>query len=281
MREAPMTKRANPLITIGLLLILIQSPWVRAESIKIAVASNFAATLEDLINAYQMHSSTQFSLSSASTGKHYAQIYLGAPFDAFFAADNKRPQKLLNQNIGHKNSLTTYAKGRLVLWSHDTHPVFQKLQTSAEPQTILSHLEFKHLATADPKVAPYGAAAQDALMNLKLFDQWSQKMVFGENIGQTFNMVYSRAANFGFVAYSQALTQTSTQNYWLLPNTLHRDISQTAIILRDSPAIRNFFHYLNSHEAQSIIQAAGYDSKSTPLTQESSKDNTLKVLPKD
>ena len=229
----------------------------QADTIRIAVASNFSAAIKELVKQYQVGSPHEIKLSVASTGKHFAQIQHGAPFDIFFAADSKRPEILELSGIGIKNSRFTYAYGRLVLWSQATTKVDDK-------GLILQQADFKRLAIANPKLAPYGAAAMDVLKHFKLNEKLRSKLVYGENISQAYHLVSSKNVELGFIAYSQLRQTTNGKtkpghaSYWLVPESMHRPIEQQAIQLRKNNVVDDFIRFVKSHDGQNIIRSFGY-----------------------
>jgi molybdate transport system substrate-binding protein len=193
-------------------------------------------------------------LIPGSTGKHYAQIRNGAPFDAFFAADADRPMRLEQEVRIVPGSRFTYAIGQLVLWSPDAGLV--------DPGgAVLQSDRFRHLAIANPDLAPYGAAARSVLQALGLWDALAPKLVRGENIGQTFQFVISGNAELGFVARSQleAPGRAPAGSSWPPPRDLYPPIEQQAVLLRDSPASRAFLAFMRAR-ARAIVRAYGYDS---------------------
>ena len=185
--------------------------------------------------------------------KLYAQIINGAPFDAFFSADTKRPELLDLKGIGIADSRFTYAIGKIILWSPKTNYIDSEGK-------ILSTADFHHLAIANPKLAPYGKAAQQVLKHYKLWKSLRSRMVRGENIGQTFQFVKSANAELGFIALSQ-VQQADTQisgSFWKVPQALYSPIKQQAILLNDNSASRQFLSYVKSQNALDIIQSSGY-----------------------
>jgi molybdate transport system substrate-binding protein len=212
--------------------------YVMADVIRVAVASNFSQPAREIAARYEQQSGQQLILSFGSTGKHYAQIKHGAPFDIFFAADARRPRLLEEEGAAIAGSRFTYARGRLVLWS--PREGFVDKQGS-----ILETGKFNRLAMANPKLAPYGKAAQEVLQAKGLWHVLRQRMVHGENISQTFQFVKSGNAELGFVAYTQIKWQDQpvTGSYWLIPQTLYQPIEQQVILLRDNPAVREFIGY--------------------------------------
>jgi len=190
-----------------------------------------------------------------STGKHYAQIKNGAPFDAFFAADVRRPEHLEKEGVALPGSRFTYAVGKVVLWSPRTGYV--------DPQaSVLERGEFHHLAIANPKFAPYGKAAQEVLQERGLWGRLSGRLVRGENIGQTFQFVNSGNAELGFVAYSQVKrpNQPIEGSFWEVPQALYTPIEQQAVLLKDNEVARAFLSFVRSDEALKIIRDHGYET---------------------
>lgn len=230
--------------------------FASAEVIHIAVASNFREPAGEIAVRYEQLSGQQLILSFGSTGKHYAQIKHGAPFHVFFAADARHPRLLEEEGLAITDSRFTYARGRLVLWS----PQNGFIDSQGK---VLETGQFTRLAIANPKLAPYGRAAQEVLQAKGLWNAMQPRMVRGENIGQTYQFVKSGNAELGFVAYSQIITsnQTITGSYWLVPQTLYQPIEQQVVLLRDNPAIQEFMVYVQGPEAQTIIRAYGYDTK--------------------
>jgi len=225
-----------------------------AADIHLAVASNFSATMNSLAKQFEANSSHRLVLSFGSTGKQYAQIVNGAPFDAFFAADSERPHLLEKEGRTTGQGRFTYARGRLVLWS--ALPGFVD-----ELGGVLENGDFRHLAIANPRLAPYGAAARQALERLGLWQSLQPRLVRGENIGQTFQFVRSGNAELGFVAKSQLIGAdlADSGSYWPVPVFLHDPIDQQVAQLTDSEAVRTFLAFVQSAMGRQIISEHGYD----------------------
>lgn len=193
-------------------------------------------------------------LSFGSTGKHYAQIKNGAPFDVFLAADAARPALLEEQDIALIGSRTTYARGKLVLWT-------SKPDVNDLKETLLNSQDIRHLALANPKLSPYGLGAKQVMVKLDIWPKLQTKLVRGENIAQTFQFVHSGNAELGFVAYSQAVNpKRSVQgSFWMPHQSLYSPIDQQAVLLNDKQASKDFLKFLKGPLARQIIQNYGYD----------------------
>ncbi len=238
-----------------LFVLLWLSLPLAAEEIRVAAASNFKHALEEITRQFEVDSGHKVRLIYASTGKLYAQIVNAAPFDIFLAADSRRPQLLEQQDQIVEASRFTYAVGRLVLWT----PEPNRLQ---QPIAELRRAEFSRLAIANPKLAPYGAAAQQLLESQDLWQPLQRKLVRGENIGQAYQFVKTGNAQLGFVA--QALIKRPgvpiEGSHWLVPQSMHDPIQQQAVLLRDSPATRAFIQFMRSQQVINILMDFGYDS---------------------
>ncbi len=249
-----MNSSARPLRPVAVLLLLLASSWSAADEISVAVASNFAGTLKVIAGNFEAASGHKVRISIGSTGKHYAQIHHGAPFDVFFAADSRRPALLEAEGAALPGSRFTYAVGRLVLWS----PKPGYVDTQGR---ILETGKFQHLAMANPRLAPYGKAAQEVLQHLGLWKALKGRAVRGENIAQAFQFVKSGNAALGFVAWSQILRpgQPVTGSWWDIPNALYTPIEQQAVLLNDSKAARAFVRFVKTEKSRELIRSFGYD----------------------
>jgi len=244
-------KRLLPLI----LLILIMATPTVAETIHVAAASNFNKPLQLLAQSFEAQSKYKVRISTASTGKLYAQIRHGAPYHLFLAADQKRPEKLEQEGFAVSGSRITYAVGQLVLWAPQ-----QQFQSDAK--RLISQADIRRFAIANPKTAPYGMAAQQTLEAMELWKQLQGRLVRGENIAQTHQFVASGAAEMGFVALSQLSAEArSTGYHWLVPQNMHHPIRQDAVLLKlgaDNPAAQAFHAFLRSDSARKLIRTMGY-----------------------
>jgi molybdate transport system substrate-binding protein len=247
------TIEAKAASRVALVLIGFCAHSAAADVIRVAVATNFANAMQALVAQFEDTSEHTVLVSSGSTGTHYAQIKNGAPFDAFFAADEERPRSLEEEGIAVAGSRVLYAVGRLVLWSRRAGYVDDDGQ-------VLATGNFRHLAIANPALAPYGAATREVLRGRGVWDSLQRRIVQGQDVGQAFSFVYTGNAELGFVAYSQ-LMEPGRQiqgSYWIVPESLHSPIAQEAVLLRDAPAGRAFIEFVKTPEAREIIRSYGY-----------------------
>lgn len=224
-----------------------------SPEIKVAVASNFAVTMNSLAERFESDSGHTVIVITGSTGKHYAQIRNGAPYDMYFAADVRRPELLEKEGVAIEASRFTYAIGRIVLWSPQPNYV-------DSTGTVLEQDDYFRLAIANPVHAPYGRAAQEVLRRRGLWEQLSRSIVRGENISQTFHFVRSGNADIGFVAYSQivGINENESGSFWIVPQTMYSRIEQQAVLLKDGSAARAFLSFVRSATGRQIIHDHGY-----------------------
>jgi len=241
-------------ITIALLLL---TPCLSfADEVKVAVAANFAQPLEDIGEAFQKDTGNTLLISSGATGKLFTQIQNGAPFEVMISADSKTPKKLVDAELALAETQFTYAKGKLVLWSADANAVDSKGE-------VLKTGKYTHLAIGNPKTAPYGTAAYEALDKLGLIASLSAKLVQGENINQVKQFVDTGNAELGFVATSQVYKDGKLikGSAWEVPTSLYSPLAQDAVLLKKgetNPAALELLNYLKGDKAKSIIHSYGY-----------------------
>lgn len=226
----------------------------------IAVASNFTAAANSLVSRFEDESGHEITLVFGSSGRFYAQIMNGAPFDAFLSADSEKPAALVSSQLALGDSLFTYALGSLVLWSSDS----ELISNSAN---VLSSERVTRIAIANERLAPYGRAAEEVLLNLDLLTSLQSKLVRGENIAQTYQFVATENAQAGFVAKSQVKLQDQfiEGSGWEIPNSLHSPIRQDAVLLtraKDNIAAIDFLNFVKSEPGQAVIQSFGYEAGS-------------------
>jgi molybdate transport system substrate-binding protein len=229
-----------------------------AGEAQVAVAANFASPARRLAEEFAQRTGHRLVISSGSTGKFYAQIRSGAPFDVLLSADDQTPRRMEQENLSVSGSRFTYALGKLVLWSAKPGMV----DNDGE---VLRKAAFKRIAIANPRLAPYGAAAQQTMERLGVWVALQGRLVQGENIAQAFQFVSSGNAELGFVALSQILEEErkgSAGSHWLVPQSLYSPIRQDAVLLSraaGNPAARALLDYVRSGPARDLIRTYGYD----------------------
>lgn len=241
----------------GVVCVLF-SALVSAESTTIAVAANFTKTIEVVGKAFEAETGHQVKFSFGPTGKLYAQIKNGAPFDAFFGADERRPKKTIEDGLGIKQSYFVYAQGQIVLYS-------SKYRVDRQPIEVLRSADFRHLAIANPKTAPYGERAVAFLKKKGLYEGVKSRIVNGESIAHAFQYVVTHNAPIGFVALSQVVDPASPVYgkgaYWVVPASDYAPINQGALILKrgeSNVATRAFIDFMKTPKAIAIIKRYGY-----------------------
>jgi len=245
------------LILFATWLTLGPSMPVSAGEVRVAVAANFASPMKAIAAAFARTTGHTVALVPGATGKLYAQIKNGAPFDVLLAADAETPARLEREGRAPAGGRFTYAVGRLVLWSAKEGYV--------DPHgAILRTGTFARLAIAAPKLAPYGAAAIEVLAKLGLESDLRPKFVQGENVAQTHQFVATGNAELGFFALSQVMRDGKivSGSAWIVPGEMHAPIRQDAIILaraKDDPAARAFADFLKGETARAIVRAHGYE----------------------
>jgi molybdate transport system substrate-binding protein len=238
-------------------VVLLPGLVVAAEPLTVAVASNFVPAAEEIAAQFSAATGNDLRISAGSTGKLYAQISNGAPYDIFLAADSERPALLEANTLGVKGTRFTYAIGGLVLWSRDSS------LKNGDCRAHLENLGRHHLAIANPITAPYGAAAREFLMTAGLWDRVASQLVFGENISQALQFVVSGNASIGLIARAQSVDNRlpAATCKWLVPETTHQALEHQAVLLRratHNTAALKFLEFLKSSSAQEIIVRYGY-----------------------
>ena len=222
----------------------------------IAVASNFIKPMTALVKEFEAWSPHKLTVVYGSSGRLFAQISNGAPFDVFLSADSLKPTRLIEDGYGVAGSQMTYAVGRLALWSNKAGVVVNN-------EDVLSSRTFSAIAIANPRLAPYGLAAKQSLESMGLWEQLKSKLVRGENISQTYQFVFTANADVGFVSYSQLEIQNGAEasNYWLIPSEYHAAITQDSLLLErgaDNQVSLEFIEFLKSDSAIKLIESFGY-----------------------
>lgn len=253
----------SPLYSILLLALTgLLAVQAHADDVQVAVAANFTAPLQAIATAFERDTGHHVVASPGATGQLYAQISNGAPFQVFLSADDSTPAKLESDGKTVAGSRFTYAIGKLALWSVRPGYVDAKGE-------VLKSGDYRHLAVANPKTAPYGLAADQVLEHLNLTEATATKRVEGQNITQAYQFVQTGNAELGFVAFSQVsrdgkLTEGSA---WIVPSSLYSPIRQDAIVLSagaKQPAVEAFINYLKGPQAAAIISSYGYALDAKP-----------------
>jgi len=242
---------------VTLIAALSFSTAALADEVQVAVAANFTAPMKQIAADFEKATGHKAQLAFGATGKFYAQIKNGAPFEVLLSADDTTPAKLEAEGAAVAGTRFTYSIGRLVLWS--ARPGFVDDQGE-----VLKQGTFRHAAIANPKVAPYGAAAVETLSALKVLDSVRPKFVQAENIAQAHQFVATGNAELGFVALAQVMKdgKIGAGSAWVVPANLHQPIKQDAVILangKGKPAAEALMKFLQSDKAKAVIQSFGYD----------------------
>ena len=232
----------------------------KKPALLVAVASNFGAAIVPIAREFEKETEQPIKVLMGATGKHFAQIQHGAPFDLFLAADVKRPRLLEQQGKVQDNGRATYAIGRLVLVR--STPLTYNFGDHPTPEMLLKDQSFFKFAVANPRLAPYGRAAQNYLQSLSLFHVIRPRMVMGENIGQTYQFIKSGNADMGLVSMSQVISDLGVElqgiKWWLIDETTYNPIEQQMVLLSDKKEARQFFDYLRTEKAKEHIERFGY-----------------------
>jgi len=238
-------------------VLLLFSGAALADDVQVAVAANFTAPMKLIAADFEKDTGHKAVLTFGATGKFYAQITNGAPFEVFLAADDETPGRLEKEGAAVNGSRFTYATGKLVLWSAQAGMVDAR-------GDVLKKGGFQKIAIAAPKLAPYGAAAVETMSKLGLQAALEPKLVVGESIGQTFSFVSTGNAELGFVALSQVYEggKIKSGSAWIVPGNLHSPIRQDAVLLakaRDNKAAIQLMAFLKTDKAKAVIRSFGYE----------------------
>jgi molybdate transport system substrate-binding protein len=238
-------------------LLAVLACAAHADAVQVAVAANFTAPMQQIAAEFEKDTGHKAMLSFGATGKFFAQISNGAPFEVLLSADDETPARLEKELLAAPHSRFTYAIGKLVLWSTQAGYVDAKGE-------VLKSGEFKHLALANPKTAPYGAAAIETMKKLGILEKLEPRFVQGENIAQTHQFVATGNAELGFVALSQVCKdgKITSGSAWIVPASLHEPIRQDAVVLaraKNSKAAAALMDYLRTAKVRAIIKSYGYE----------------------
>lgn len=241
------------------LFLLAAASFASAQEITVAAAADMSAALPDVVAAYTKKTGQTVKLSFGASGNLTNQIRNGAPFDAFFSADEAYPQQLVDEGLASGTTLYRYAVGRLVLWVPNDSP----LDLDRLGMKALLEPSVKKISIANPTTAPYGRAAAGALRHFGIYDQVSDKLVIGENISQAAQFVESGNAQAGLVALSHAVAPAmkSKGRYWTVPLDAYPTLNQAAVVLSKSKqqaAARAFLEFVRGPEATSLLASYGF-----------------------
>ena len=241
-------------------VLVLACAWLptHAEDATIAVAANFTAPAEALRKLFEQRTPHRLKFTSGSTGQLYAQIANGAPLDALLSADREHVDQLVAAGLADGSLRFTYAVGKLVLWTRETAK-FQPLDLKS-----VGRNDYRWLAIANPELAPYGLAAEQALRKLGLWDSLQSRIVRGESIAQTFSMAETRNADFALVALSQVIAYKGEAASFEIPTELYSPILQDAVLLKrasGNAAARGFLVFLRGPDAMRVIQSFGYGAE--------------------
>jgi len=245
-------------ILLALLSLGLHALGTHAAEVSVAVAANFTAPMKIIAQDFERDTGHKATLVVGATGQFYAQMKNGAPFEVFLAADDETPARIENEGLGVAGTRFTYATGRLVLWSRKDGLVDDR-------GDILKGGSFDRIAIANPRLAPYGAAAMEVVERMGLRSTITPKLVEGSHISQTFQFVSSGNATIGFVALSQVFEAGRIRegSGWIVPSNLHQPIRQDAVLLtkgKGNPAAHALMRYLRSDNAKAVIRSFGYES---------------------
>ena len=244
---------------VFILCLLLLASTGQAATTLVTVASDFTKPMTDIAEAFEKATGHHANLSFGSSGKSFAQIQNGAPFEVFLSANEKYPLELEKTGFAVADSHFVYAIGKLVLWSKMDNYV-------DNAGRILATGDFKHIAIANPVHAPYGVAAKETMKSLGVFDKLQALLVEGENIAQTFQFVSTGNVELGFVAFAQVIDVSTGKigsgSGWVVPANLHSPFRQTAVLLKtgvENPAALALMEFLKSPTALAIIKKYGFD----------------------
>jgi molybdate transport system substrate-binding protein len=257
-RAVRFTGRRQLAFFLALAALLLSPPAPRAQSLRIAAASDLQFAMDELASRYQQQTEKKLTVIYGSSGNFYAQIQNGAPFDLFFSADLLYAQKLIDIHLAEPDSFFVYARGQLALWA----PAGAHLNLSQSGFAVLRDPRVQKIAIANPDHAPYGRAAVAALQRAGVYEQIKSKLVFGENISQAAQFAQSGSAQVGILALSLVLSPNmQSGDRWLIPADLFPTLDQAAVLLTVSPnknEARAFLEFIKSDTAREVLSRHGF-----------------------
>ena len=229
----------------------------KAEELLIAVASNFMLPMQDIVEAFEADTGHEITVSYGSSGRLYAQIVNGAPYQLFFSADQEKPQALVKEGLAKEGNRLTYAVGTLFLWW---------LESDKDITEALDSGSLERIAIANPRLAPYGQAAMQVLESLGLNEQYENRLVMGESVSQVYQFVATGNVDAGFIALSQIIQfdKPLLGTGWIIPEPLHEPIYQDVVLLNNAEnnlAATEFLEFMRGEQAKTIIDRFGYKTE--------------------
>jgi molybdate transport system substrate-binding protein len=244
---------------IKLLLVLcslLLTTTAHAEKITVAAAADLKFAMAEIVSSFnKIHRGHEVEVVYGSSGKFFTQLQQGAPYDLYFSADISYPRELVKKGLA-ASQVTPYAFGRIVLWSSSMDAAKMTLASLTDPKIV-------KIAIANPKHAPYGKRAEEALKSAKLWDTVQSRLVFGENIAHTAQFVETGNAQVGIIALALALNPTLLKQggYYLIPDKLHAPLEQGYIITKraeNNALAKIFSDYMTSKETRRIMTKFGF-----------------------
>lgn len=246
----------KPLRMLVTLFTLLAATSAHAEKITIAAAADLKFAMDEIVAAFKREKpGNEVEVIYGSSGKFHTQIQQGAPYDLYFSADIVYPRELVSKGMA-ASEVRPYALGRIVLWSNSMDATKMTLASLGDPRII-------RIAIANPRHAPYGKRAEEALRRSGLWEKLQPKLVYGENIAHTAQFVQTGNAQVGIIALSLALNPELAKQggHYLIPNTLHEPLEQGFIITRrgaNKPLVRQFADYMASGHARAVMARYGF-----------------------
>ncbi|MBI5327679.1 MAG: molybdate ABC transporter substrate-binding protein [Deltaproteobacteria bacterium] len=245
--------KSKILLLLTAYCLLPAAIFAEQKSLTIAAASDLSFALKEIAKQFEINTGTRVVLSFGSTGMLARQIENGAPFDIFFAANEKYIDELKNGGLIIPDTQKLYAQGRIVLAANKTYGInAKKLEDLLDPS-------IKKISIANPDHAPYGIAAKEALLKLELWDKLKPKLVYGEIIRQALQYLQTGDVPVGIIALSVANVPEIT--YTPIDNILHNPINQAAAVIKKTKAekeAREFIHYVTSPIGRPIMKKYGF-----------------------
>lgn len=227
-----------------------------AEKITVAAAADLKFAMDEIVTGFkQSHPGNVVEVIYGSSGKFHTQIQQGAPYDLYFSADINYPRELAKKGLA-ASEVIPYAFGRIVLWSNSMDATKMTMASLSDPK-------ISRIAIANPKHAPYGKRAEEALKASGLWDALQTKFVYGENIAHTAQFVQTGNAQVGIIALSLAVNPELAKKggYYLIPEKLHNPLEQGYVITKRAatkPLARQFAEYMGSKPARSVMTKYGF-----------------------